>query len=64
MFISIEVDIRWAQPFAHRIVMCSISYFVIKRQSANDSWRPSSKTAKKWATNADLLGPNQHGLAM
>ncbi len=26
--------------------MCSISYFVIKRESANHSWRPSSKAAR------------------
>ncbi len=27
--------------------MCSHSYFVIKRRSANHSWRPSSKAARK-----------------
>ncbi len=27
--------------------MCSISYFVIKRRSANHSWRPSSKAPRK-----------------
>ncbi len=27
--------------------LCSISYFVIKRRSANHSWRPSSKAARK-----------------
>ncbi len=51
--------------------MCTISYFVIKHRSANHSWRPSSKAARKKLTlnmrlNNNALGQhlNNSGIAL
>ncbi len=52
-------DLREEQNFGNP-GMCSISYFLIKRRSANHSWRPSSKAARKLPKKCELCELNEN----